>query len=78
MANGYPTRSAPSAGTAGGGGQQCGTFDVAMAAIARAIGARRHASDVLGLGNALRISAPELATKYGGSRGQSQEALDDV
>ena len=59
-------------------GEQCGTFDVAMAAIARAIGARRHANDVLGLGNALRISA-RLNWQQGNmatAEGQSQEALD--
>jgi DNA-binding CsgD family transcriptional regulator len=59
-------------------GEQCGAFDMAMAAIEEAIAARKRAGDIVGLGNALRISArlywqhgqPELAEQ------QSQEALE--
>ncbi len=59
-------------------GEQCGAFDMAMVAIEEAIAARKRGSDIVGLGNALRISArlqwqrgqPELAEQ------QSQEALE--
>ena len=59
-------------------GEQCGAFEMAMDAIGEAIVARKRVGDILGLGNALRISArlhwhhgqPELAEQ------QSQEALD--
>lgn len=59
-------------------GEQCGAFDVAMTAIEEAIAARKGAGDIVGLGNALRISArlhwhhgqAELAEQ------QVQEALD--
>jgi DNA-binding CsgD family transcriptional regulator len=59
-------------------GEQCGAFEMAMAAIEEAIAARKRAGDIVGLGNALRISArlqwqrgqPELAEQ------QSQEALE--
>jgi DNA-binding NarL/FixJ family response regulator len=59
-------------------GEQCGTFDVAVPAIAEAIAARTQASDVLGLGNALRISA-RLHWQQGNTgvaERQSQQALD--
>lgn len=59
-------------------GEQCGAFDIAMKAIEEAIALRKGAGDIVGLGNALRISArlhwhhgqPELAEV------QAQEALD--
>ncbi len=59
-------------------GEQCGAFEMAMAAIEEAIAARKRAGDIVGLGNALRISArlhwqhgqPELAEQ------QSREALE--
>jgi DNA-binding CsgD family transcriptional regulator/tetratricopeptide (TPR) repeat protein len=38
-------------------GEHCGMFDVAAAAIERAIQERQRTGDVLGLGNALRIAA---------------------
>lgn len=38
-------------------GELCGAYDTALAAIGDAIGVYRRAGDVLGLGNALRISA---------------------
>jgi len=61
-----------------GAGEQCGTFEVALSAIEEAIAARKQASDVLGLGNALRISA-RLHWQQGNAgitERQSQEALD--
>ena len=59
-------------------GERCGAFETAMAAIDEAIAARKRAGDIVGLGNALRISArlqwlhgqPELAEE------QSREALE--
>jgi len=38
-------------------GEQCGAFDMALAAIEEAIAERKRAGDIVGLGNALRISA---------------------
>ena len=38
-------------------GELCGAFDVAMTAIENAIAARKRAGDILGLGNALCVSA---------------------
>jgi DNA-binding CsgD family transcriptional regulator/tetratricopeptide (TPR) repeat protein len=38
-------------------GEQCGEFEIATAAIREAIDARKRAGDIVGLGNALRISA---------------------
>ena len=38
-------------------GEQCGEFETATAAIREAIDARKRAGDIVGLGNALRISA---------------------
>ncbi|HEX5264327.1 MAG TPA: AAA family ATPase [Phenylobacterium sp.] len=59
-------------------GEACGAFDVAMQAIEEAIAAHRRAADVLGLGNALRISA-RLYWQHGETElaeQRSQEALD--
>jgi DNA-binding CsgD family transcriptional regulator len=59
-------------------GDDCGTFQTSIVAVTKAIEARKRAGDVIGLGNALRISArlhwhvghPEKAEQ------QVQEALD--
>jgi DNA-binding CsgD family transcriptional regulator len=59
-------------------GDECGAFETSMTAVGKAIAARKRAGDVIGLGNALRISArlhwhlgqPERAEQ------QAQEALD--
>jgi DNA-binding CsgD family transcriptional regulator len=59
-------------------GDECGAFEASMATVARAIEARQRAGDVVGLGNALRISArlhwhvgnPQKAEQL------AQEALD--
>ncbi|WP_293905160.1 AAA family ATPase [Phenylobacterium sp.] len=56
-------------------GEQCGAFDIAAAAIAAAIAAREAAGDVLGLGNALRISA-RLQFQHGGTELAEQHAQD--
>ncbi len=59
-------------------GELCGAFDVAIVAIEEAIAARKRAADVLGLGNALRISA-RLVWQQGQAalaERQIQEALD--
>lgn len=59
-------------------GDECGSFEMSLAAVTKAIDARKRAGDVVGLGNALRISArlfwhlghPERAEQ------QVQDALD--
>jgi DNA-binding CsgD family transcriptional regulator len=59
-------------------GEQCGAFEVAVAAIEEAISARRHAGDILGLGNSSRISA-RLQWHHGRAEvaeEQVQQALD--
>ena len=38
-------------------GEQCGEFEIAVTALTEAIAARKRAGDIVGLGNALRISA---------------------
>lgn len=56
-------------------GEQCGSFDIAIAAIDAAIAARRAAGDVLGLGNALGISA-RLHRQQGRTELSEQHARD--
>ena len=59
-------------------GEQCGAFPEAIAAIQEGITARKHAGDILGLGDALRISA-RIHWLHGESElaeAQSAEALE--
>lgn len=59
-------------------GEQCGAFELAVTAIDEAIAARKRAGDIVGLGNALRISA-RLQWQHGQpdtAEQQCQEALE--
>jgi DNA-binding CsgD family transcriptional regulator len=59
-------------------GEQCGAFPEAIAAIQEGITARKHAGDILGLGDSLRISA-RIHWLHGESElaeAQSAEALE--
>jgi DNA-binding CsgD family transcriptional regulator len=59
-------------------GERCGVFDIAVSAIEKAIAIRKGGCDVLGLGDALRISA-RLHWHHGRAEvaeSQAQEALD--
>lgn len=58
-------------------GEQCGAFELAATAIEDAVAARKRAGDIVGLGNALRITA-RLQWQHGQAEAaeqQCQEAL---
>jgi DNA-binding CsgD family transcriptional regulator/tetratricopeptide (TPR) repeat protein len=59
-------------------GEQCGAFELARTAIEAAVAARKRAGDIVGLGNALRISA-RLEWQHGEAQiaeQQCKEALE--